>query len=189
MFEIVKICKKHGDLTLDQTRMVSNGKQMCVACNLCLKAKAKRSREKNPEKEKLRRQLQYIKHRENALNYRKEYLSRPGIKEKTKLSRRSYGIKNKDRLKDKILRIKFKITLDTYNLMSESQNHLCAICFQPEKAKVRGADYLKSLAVDHCHKTNKIRGLLCDICNKGIGHFNDSVEKLESAIKYLKKYT
>lgn len=41
------------------------------------------------------------------------------------------------------------------------------------------------LVVDHCHASGKIRGLLCDLCNRGIGHFNDSVELLYKAIKYL----
>ncbi|MGC2661792.1 MAG: endonuclease VII domain-containing protein [Bryobacteraceae bacterium] len=189
MIDIVKICKKHGELTIDQIRMVSNGKQLCKACRQCLNEKSKRSRERDPEKEKLRRQSQYIKHRERDLEYRKEYLANPETKKKVKLTRRAYGIKNKDKLKDKTLRLKFNITIEQYNEMLQLQNNVCAICFEPEKAKVRGADYLKSLAVDHCHISNSIRGLLCDTCNRGLGYFHDSIEKLEKAITYLKKYT
>ena len=41
--------------------------------------------------------------------------------------------------------------------------------------------------IDHCHKTNKIRGLLCHHCNIGLGNFNDNVVNLQLAIKYLEK--
>ena len=41
------------------------------------------------------------------------------------------------------------------------------------------------LAVDHCHKTGKIRGLLCGGCNTSIGSFEDNPELLKNAIKYL----
>jgi hypothetical protein len=44
------------------------------------------------------------------------------------------------------------------------------------------------LAVDHCHTTGKIRGLLCSKCNPALGAFNDNIEILNSAIKYLKEY-
>ena len=82
MVEIVKICKSHGNLTIDQIRMVSNGKQLCKACRQCLNEKSKRCRERDPEKEKLRRKIQYLKHREHQLNYRKEYMSRLKLKKK-----------------------------------------------------------------------------------------------------------
>lgn len=43
----------------------------------------------------------------------------------------------------------------------------------------------ENLVVDHCHKTNKIRGLLCNHCNRGLGHFKDDPELLEFAKIYL----
>lgn len=47
---------------------------------------------------------------------------------------------------------------------------------------------IKQFHIDHCHRTNKFRGLLCSNCNSGLGLFNDSIEKLRSAIKYLKNH-
>ena len=41
--------------------------------------------------------------------------------------------------------------------------------------------------IDHCHKTNKVRGLLCNTCNKGLGLFKDNIAALSKAILYLEK--
>lgn len=61
---------------------------------------------------------------------------------------------------------------------------MCAICKEPQSVLLKGE--LKRLAVDHCHKTKKIRGLLCDNCNKGLGLFKDKPELLNSASEYLR---
>lgn len=82
---------------------------------------------------------------------------------------------------------KFKITVKQYEELLKKQNGLCAICKQVEKAKSKTGDKIKRLAVDHCHKTNKIRGLLCQDCNTMLGKSKDNVLILESAIQYLKE--
>lgn len=84
------------------------------------------------------------------------------------------------------LRASFCLSLDDYNRMLEAQNGACAICKKPETHKRNGK--LKALAVDHCHRTNVIRGLLCSDCNTGIGKLKDSPEVLLAAVEYLKKY-
>ena len=76
---------------------------------------------------------------------------------------------------------KFGITPETYYQLSESQSHLCAICNGIDD---RGA----KLAVDHCHNTGKIRGLLCRKCNVALGYLNDDIVLLESALNYLKSH-
>jgi hypothetical protein len=58
---------------------------------------------------------------------------------------------------------------------------VCEICRKTED------DNGRRLAVDHCHITGKVRGILCNGCNRGIGYLGDDVERLENAIKYLKK--
>ena len=70
------------------------------------------------------------------------------------------------------------ITKEAYNVLLNSQGGVCAIC--QKKCKHRGM-----LCVDHDHKTNKIRGLLCVKCNAGLGQFDDSRTLLFSAINYL----
>ena len=77
---------------------------------------------------------------------------------------------------------KFGITLYDYNRMLKLQNNRCAIC----NGTATGNRRWSNLSVDHCHATGKVRGLLCNHCNIGIGHMKDDVELLEKAIDYLK---
>ncbi len=81
------------------------------------------------------------------------------------------------------LKHNYGITLEDYNKLYKKQKYSCAIC----KLGVYG-QRPKRLSVDHCHKTKTVRGLLCLRCNSGLGYFNDSIENLTVAIKYLKRF-
>lgn len=101
----------------------------------------------------------------------------------TQKERRNQWAKdNPDKVKNSYLKWRFGITLEDYNAMSEAQGHTCAICAQPETTTGR------SLAVDHCHTTGRIRGLLCTACNVALGKLNDSIERLQSAQAYLLRH-
>lgn len=80
-----------------------------------------------------------------------------------------------------IMKHRYGITLKEYNKLLISQNNVCAICKNGETLKGR-----TNLSVDHCHNSSKVRGLLCDSCNKGLGFFEDSPELLNNALDYLK---
>ena len=75
---------------------------------------------------------------------------------------------------------KFNVDFKRYHKMLKSQGHRCGIC----KSKLESSRYTK-FAVDHCHKTGVVRGLLCTNCNTALGLLKDSKERLLSAIKYL----
>jgi len=79
------------------------------------------------------------------------------------------------------LKKKYGIDEKIYNHMLEQQNFGCKIC------GTHISHLSERLAVDHCHKTNKVRGLLCRHCNLLLGNASDEVEILENAIKYLKE--
>lgn len=87
--------------------------------------------------------------------------------------------KDPDKKRDKNLKKLYGISLQDYNLLKESQNNRCKICERHEK------EFYHKLAVDHCHKTGRIRGLLCTNCNIGLGNFNHSVDLLNRAREYL----
>lgn len=76
------------------------------------------------------------------------------------------------------LKSKYGLTPLTYNALYESQGCVCAICKQD-----LGGFALAN--IDHCHATNKVRGILCKLCNLGLGYFKDNPKSLNSAISYL----
>jgi hypothetical protein len=78
-------------------------------------------------------------------------------------------------------KIKYGITISEYDLLFKEQEGACAIC------KTHQSTQPIALAVDHCHTTGKVRGLLCGKCNRGIGLFEDREDILVSAIHYLKE--
>jgi hypothetical protein len=79
------------------------------------------------------------------------------------------------------------ITGKEYKKMCSEQDNVCAICKNGETVKYKGK--IRRLSVDHNHKTGKVRGLLCDDCNKGIGCFHEDIKALEVAIAYLKSHS
>ena len=74
------------------------------------------------------------------------------------------------------LKHRYGITSADYDYMYSSQGGCCAICRKPAEEGNSPAHWKNKLAVDHCHDTGKVRGLLCNDCNAGIGHLaNESV--------------
>ena len=76
----------------------------------------------------------------------------------------------------------YGLTLEDYDAMLLEQNGGCAICSKEETISGKGV-----LSVDHDHKSGKVRGLLCDTCNRGLGHFFDNTEYLTNAVLYLQQ--
>lgn len=84
-------------------------------------------------------------------------------------------------------RRRYGIEPDEYIWLWHEQNGKCAICKEPETSLYRGN--VRSLAVDHDHTTGKIRSLLCNSCNNGLGRFKDDISRLQAAIDYLTRHT
>lgn len=77
------------------------------------------------------------------------------------------------------LKSKYGITIDIHNTMMEKQKNACGAC------RVLLLDR-KHAHVDHCHKTNRVRGILCSACNKALGFAHDRIDKLEGLLSYLR---
>jgi|TARA_S200002703_G_scaffold153282_1_gene154688 hypothetical protein len=78
------------------------------------------------------------------------------------------------------LKRRYGITHEDYEKMLKLQGGVCKICGTNEP----GFSH-KFFVVDHCHDSNKIRGLLCHNCNTMLGHARDSTATLSEAIVYL----
>lgn len=71
--------------------------------------------------------------------------------------------------------------------LSAEQEFRCAICSERQPPDKKGRP--RTLHVDHCHKTNRFRGLLCAGCNVGLGYFRDNPWFLRAAANYLERTT
>lgn len=89
-----------------------------------------------------------------------------------------------EKLREAHLRRSYGIGIEEYGVMFEAQNGVCAICRQPER---EGKDGPRLLAVDHCHATGKVRGLLCFNCNAALGNLGDDAALLRAALTYLEE--
>jgi len=79
---------------------------------------------------------------------------------------------------------RYGLTIDSYHAMAECQDFLCAIC-QEEPIRKQMLASEDGFAIDHSHITGKVRGLLCDGCNKGIGFLGDNPQVVYAAARYL----
>jgi len=122
-----------------------------------------------------RNKTYYEKNRDKIISYKKKW-------------KKKYYIENRDKWVNgynakttmtRRLRM-FGVSEDDYNELFKNQSGGCAICGKHQN------ELSRSLCVDHCHDTGKIRGLLCSDCNVGIGRLKDSLENLKNAIEYLK---
>ena len=117
--------------------------------------------------------------KERLKNYRKQYNLAHAMELSEK--RKVYKEAHKDEIKIGKLQHYFRLSKEEASLLYYKKlNGVCDICGNPESSK----RFL--LSVDHNHKTNKIRGLLCGSCNKGLGGFKDDASLLQKAIIYLK---
>jgi hypothetical protein len=103
------------------------------------------------------------KQRENAKKYRQNYPNRVKKAVKNSMLKKSYGI-----------------SLNDYEILHNQQKGLCFLCGLPEIEN-------RLLSVDHDHQTGKVRSLLCNFCNKGLGQFKDNPQLLRKAADYIER--
>lgn len=78
---------------------------------------------------------------------------------------------------------RFGLTVGDYERILADQGGVCAICRRPETHQ---RERIYTLSVDHCHATGRVRGLLCNLCNRAIGLLRDSAELCAAAAEYLR---
>ena len=93
-----------------------------------------------------------------------------------------YYKNNKEKIREAHYLTNYNITVEERNKMSEEQKGICPLCLKHE------SELNKILIVDHNHTTGKVRKLLCDSCNRGIGLLRENVDILKRAIEYLEEH-
>jgi hypothetical protein len=81
---------------------------------------------------------------------------------------------------------RYGITPEDFDRMKDEQGGVCAACGQPETGRNQHGPL--PLAVDHCHATGVVRGLLCMRCNRALGLLGDSAERVASLAAYRKGF-
>ncbi len=120
--------------------------------------------------------------------YRAEYIKRKAFidarnKTERKQYMKAYSVTPSARIAQVHYRLKRKygITLKVWQKMLDDQNQACLICRVKFDLQARRIDP----CVDHCHSTGLVRGLICRLCNLGLGNFRDSPEALRRAADYI----
>lgn len=114
--------------------------------------------------------------------YYKEYYKDPANAEKRRAAVKRHADKQGDEWRyNRWLQHKFGITIEVYNKMLTRQNGTCAVCKTSDPGHGR-----KFFCVDHDHKTERIRGLLCDDCNLAAGKLKDNPDAALALAEYLK---
>lgn len=118
----------------------------------------------NSEQRRAARRVRYASKREQICEQERGYWASKAEMHRNRRLQRRYGI-----------------TIEQFGAIIDAQRGRCALCEEPLKLGT------KSVHVDHCHETGKVRGVLCARCNLGIGRFGDNIRGLERAIEYLKR--
>lgn len=122
-------------------------------------------RKEHPAEAVALRKTQYAKYRETIL----------------KCNRESRERLHPDVRRDRYFKSKYGIAVGTYAEMLKEQDGLCAACKATPSEGRR-------LRVDHHHESGKVRGLLCDSCNRTLGHAKESPERLRACAEYVEKH-
>lgn len=118
------------------------------------------------EQRKAEARAYYLKHKEKILERTRQYYQ-------------DHKKECKDRMRSRKLKHYYGLTIEEYQQKVQEQKGCCAIC---------GGTSDKNLDVDHSHVTGAVRGLLCNNCNRGIGHLQDDPKIIQKAVAYLQYY-
>lgn len=113
------------------------------------------------------------------LEYQRLRYHAPESYERNKMDRNIYLKNRKDSTRKWYLKTTYGLTPEEYQALYDKTDGKCYICLEEK-------DYY--LHVDHNHSTGKVRGLLCNHCNRGIGMLRENINTLKSAIEYLNYY-
>lgn len=150
---------RYGNVGL---RLTSAGSCWCDDCRKAHSGRVNSWQKRNPEKTLARTANWRTENKDHVRVYRRDYKDRDRRRDRERHFAKSYGI-----------------TMDDYEAILAAQGAKCALCSISAESSPR-----KRLFVDHCHETGRVRGLLCDGCNKSLGVIEKYRDKLSSMLEY-----
>lgn len=123
------------------------------------------------------------KHKDRAES--KGYL----CKECNALRAKKWNKENSHTMRNRYIKKTYGLSFEDYQDMFNRQNGKCYICKREEVIKEAKTGKVRFLAVDHCHRTGKVRALLCTSCNTTLGKFEDNIHLLKEMINYLEEFS
>lgn len=169
-----KICSKCGVKKTIDNFGFSRPRVRRGECKKCQAIYTRKYRKKNKSKAKQwafnrveRSKIYRAENKERRYTYQKEWVK-----------------KNPEKIRGQKYRHNYGIDIEDYNTILKKQKYRCAIC-GTKKLNRKNA---KFFAVDHCHETGIVRGLLCYSCNTLMGKAKDNIDIFLAAIKYLYRF-
>ena len=164
LFGQLKTCKKckQEKSLLDYYKNKLTKDRHLPICKKCANIESTLYRKNNLEADRKIANKSYYKHNEAR-----------------KIGARTYYRKNLEKVKAYKLK-KYGLTIDEFELILIKQNNECCVCNIPFKKT-------SDAKIDHCHKSGKTRGIICNHCNIALGHTKDNIEILYKLIEYLKE--
>lgn len=137
----------------------------------------------------------YTPEQRAAINARlREYRQRPEVKARIAAQQRSYYDREKasksrreyvQKVRERGVHTETLVSRSIFDAMLAEQGGVCAICRQPE-TKLSAKGRVRRLAIDHDHRTGRIRALLCSRCNTVVGYLKDDYRLAERAAVYMR---
>ena len=187
---IVKVCKIHGELKLEEVIYKNENNMRCKECHM---ESVRKSHDKNREeknaliRERRKNDPEYAEYkREQSRKAQQKRYSEK--KDHMNAVAKAWRDRNPEKQKNIAYKTRYGITFDEYKRLFDLQGGVCKICKEPETALDNFGKEGKVLSVDHCHDSKIVRGLLCSRCNCMIGYSRESEDILEGGKIYLREF-
>ena len=206
MKNIIKVCKHHGQLTIDETYQEKNVRLkqgFQIRCRYCKRDKDSKWRDENRDQHNLtasqaRNEARRL-YREGLID--EEPKANVWAREDRKNNREKHRRYEQNYIKkhgiEKIRKYEVArihgLTVEQYDKFLAKYDNKCAACFNPETRLGRDGKTVTPLCIDHCHKCEAkgkyvIREPLCHACNSSLGKLKENVETMKRLIAIIEKH-
>lgn len=171
MTKLCKSCSKE----LPETEFYFDRGRRASPCRQCRSAKDRQRREgRSPEEREKESTRRAAKHARLSAEERKARV------DEARAWRRANPAEARRRMREQWLRAEYGIGVAEVEAILVAQGGGCAVCGFSDRSNPKMFPH-----VDHCHQTGKVRGVVCNNCNVGMGHFRDDPALIRAAMAYL----